>query len=130
MSYLQLILTIVLFPLLLGGFHPKDQSLTPDFTKADKIEVHYFKPKSIYITYKHYDLLFLKALITKAKNNPDLHCDTTGEIIYLRNNVQLFKVYFCTRETGSKYNSTGAVTFKLDTQDVKVLNYGFRNVDK
>jgi hypothetical protein len=39
--------------------------------------------------------------------------------------MQLFKAYFCSRGSGSKYNSSGAVMFQVGRNKIKArLNYG------
>jgi len=94
---------------------------------ANYAEIRFFKGKqpSIYKTYKDIDLLYLKTLITKAQNKNNLICDTTGEITYFKNHTPLFKAYFCTSGSGSKYKSTGGVMFSNGTVKIKAfLNYG------
>ena len=63
-------------------------SLKYKLSEVDNVEIHFFKGKQgNYKTRKLMDLLYLKELITKAKNNSDLQCDTSGEIIYFNNLV-------------------------------------------
>jgi hypothetical protein len=61
-------------------------SINDKLKEVTNIEIHFFKAthgdSAIYRTRKRIDLLFLKELITKAKNKPGLQSDTTGEIIY------------------------------------------------
>jgi hypothetical protein len=100
-------------------------SIQNKLKKVNYIEIRFFNGKEmkVYKSDKKMDLLFLKELITKANNNTALKCDTTGEIIYFKNKVQVFKAYFCTKATGSKYD--GAVTFRANNQKViSLLNYG------
>ena len=91
------------------------------------IEIHYFKGNKVkvYKSNKGIDLMYLKGAIKKAHNEPNLQCDTTGEIVYFKNKTPLFKVYFCTKLSGSKYSHTAFVMFRLGTHNMKSkLNYG------
>lgn len=106
----------------------KDSSIKNIMNQTNNIEIRFFKGKKdrVYRSKRRIDLLYLKDLITKAKNKSDLLLrDTTGEIIYYKNKVQLFKAYFCTRESGSKYDTEGTIIFEDGINKTKaVLNYG------
>jgi hypothetical protein len=94
--------------------------------QANLVEIHFLKGKkpSVYKTKRAIDLTYLKDLITEAKNNPSLKCDTTGIIIYFNNNIELAKVYFSSKDTGSKFR-TGAVILKSgDKNIISLINYG------
>ncbi len=98
----------------------------PNLDNVNNIEIHFFKGKpSTYKTNRPIDLNYLKELITKAKNVPALQFDTTGEIIYFQDKTPILKAYFCSRGSGSKYKSTGAVMFRIGPTPIKaLLNYG------
>ena len=98
-----------------------------NLNNVNNIEIHFFKGKpNVYKTSRPIDLNYLRELITKAKNIPALQCDTTGEIIYFQGKTPVFKAYFCSRGSGSKYKSTGAVMFfQIGSSAIKsLLNYG------
>jgi DNA-binding MltR family transcriptional regulator len=80
-----------------------------NFSKADKIEIKFYKGRKqlAYSTTDKNIVDAFKELIVKSKNNPTAICDTTGEIIYLKNNQRLLKVYFSTHATKSKYRHPG-----------------------
>ncbi len=121
----KIAMPILAFFLFVPIGHAKDSSIENKLNNITRVEIHFFKGKQrkVYKSNKKMDLLFLKELITKAKNNTDLRCDTTGEIIYFENKVQVFKAYFCTKATGSRYD--GSVTFKTNNQKItSLLNYG------
>jgi hypothetical protein len=52
-------------------------------------------------------------LIKNGKNKESLKCDSTGEILYLHDHHQLFKIYFSTRITGSEF-TTDAITYTMN----------------
>ncbi|MDB5286535.1 MAG: hypothetical protein JWR05_1484 [Mucilaginibacter sp.] len=91
---------------------------------ANKIEIKFKgRPTYIYKATKQ-DALYLKDLILKAENKINLKCDSTGEIVYFKNEAPILKVYFSTLQTGSKYKD-GAVVFKLNGEiKIALLNYG------
>jgi hypothetical protein len=104
----------------------RSQNLS-NLKQANYIEIRFFKGKqpAIYKTKRDMDLLYLKPLITKAQNKNDLVCDTTGEIIYYKDQTPVFKAYFCSSASGSRYKSTGGVMFNDGDAKIKrVLNYG------
>ena len=82
----------------------------PNIRQTNAIKICFFKAKKpfVYTTKNHKHLIFFNSLVkqtllnNKSVNNEML--DTTGEIIYLKNRLPIFKVYFSTQITGSKYN--------------------------
>jgi len=83
-------------------------NVNTNLSKVNKIEIKFYKGKKP-LTYPITDnniVNAFKEMIVKSKNNPELICDSTGEIIYLNNNKTLLKVYFSTRATNSKYRSS------------------------
>jgi hypothetical protein len=102
-------------------------SIIAKVKQTNYVEIHFLKGKQpdVYKTKRAIDLTYLKDLILNARNNSSLRCDTTGTIIYFKNKVELAKVYFSSRGTGSKYNRTNAVAFSSNNGDVvSALNYG------
>jgi len=71
----------------------------------------------VYSTTGKTQISFFKELIIKGKNMPNLKCDSTGEIIYLKGKQHLLKIYFSTRASGSKLSS-GAVTYKINNNTI------------
>ena len=123
----KIIIFVTMLMCLLSKTHAQNSTLKKELKGINYIEIHFFKLNKtlLYRTKKSIDIQYLTDLITKAKNDPTLQCDTTGEIIYFKGKTALFSAYFCTRETGSKYNSTGVVSFKNSTNKMKaLLNYG------
>jgi hypothetical protein len=107
--------------------YSQNNDLINKLSSVNYIEIKFLKGKQpdVYKTHKSIDILYLKDLITKAKNKPELVSDTTGKIIYYKNKKQLFEAYFSSKQSGSKYNSSGAVMFQNSQRNVKsLLNYG------
>ncbi|WP_295674277.1 hypothetical protein [uncultured Mucilaginibacter sp.] len=102
-------------------------SIIEKVRQANRIEIHFLRGKQpcVYKSSKKIDLTYLKDLIIKAKSKHDLQCDTTGIILYFRNKVELAKVYFSSRGTGSKYKYIDAVVFNSNNKNIlSQLNYG------
>lgn len=116
-------LIIVLSSLILLSFsNYKQEDDIADISKSNKIEIHFFKGKKpgFYSTTNKLQVFFFKDLIKKGKNTPNLKCDTTGEIIYLKGKQRLLKIYFSTRASGSKLSS-GAVTYTINNTTITSL---------
>ena len=93
----------------------------PSYLKANQMEVRFFKgQRFIYKTSDKNHLSFFKEMVTKSKNDLHLKCDTTGEIIYLKNNKPLFRVYFSSKITGSKFKNS-SVTYSINGQSFTSL---------
>jgi hypothetical protein len=96
-----------------------------DFTNANKIEIRFLKAKKLfsYTATNKDHLAFFKNLIKKGKERHGLKCDTTGEILYLKNDKILLKIYFSTRVSGSKYSSSAMVYTINNHINTSLLTY-------
>jgi hypothetical protein len=102
-------------------------SIIEKVMQANNIEIHFLRGKQpcVYKSSKKIDLTYLKDLIINAKSKHDLQCDTTGIIVYFKDKVELAKVYFSSRGTGSKYKYIDAVVFTVNNKNIlSQLNYG------
>jgi hypothetical protein len=124
MIHIKPVITKMSFLFLLLLHYPvHSESLMPlDFTKADKIEIHFKNNRKQlkYVTTGKNHLSFFKDLIIKSKNNSNLKCDTTGEILYIKDNQLIFKVFFSTHITGSKFRSS-TITYTIDNHPTTSL---------
>nr|WP_221284779.1 hypothetical protein [Mucilaginibacter sp. SP1R1]MBB6150852.1 hypothetical protein [Mucilaginibacter sp. SP1R1] len=93
-----------------------------NISKSNKIGIRFFKGKKpiVYSTTNKTQLSFFKDLIKKGKDTPNLKCDTTGEIIYFKGKQRLLKIYFSTKESGSKLSS-GAATYTINNNTITSL---------
>jgi len=102
-------------------------SIIEKVKRANYAEIYFLKAKLPYVykTKRKIDLICLKTLITAAKDDPGLKCDTTGMIIYFKDKVGLARIFFSSRGTGSKYNFIGVIAFKINERNItSKLNYG------
>lgn len=120
--YTKLIIIVLSFLISLSFSNYENESDIANISKSNKIEMHFFKGKKpiSYSTTNKTQVSFFKDLITKGKNTPNLKCDTTGEIIYLKGKQRLLKIYFSTRASGSKLSS-GAVTYIINNNTITSL---------
>jgi len=87
----------------------------PNLNEVSKIQIRYIKlGKQFTITNKE-TIGFFKDLVKNARNKEGLKCDSTGEVIYLNSHQQLFKIYFSTRITGSKFTKD-AITYNINNR--------------
>ncbi len=78
---------------------------------ANRLEVNFLKGKVIapFVLKDKSSISIFKELIRAPKKNANLKCDTTGEIVYFNNKTELFKIYFSTRISKSKYKSPAII---------------------
>jgi hypothetical protein len=87
----------------------------PNLNEVNKIQIRYIKSgKQFTITNKE-TIGFFKDLIRNSRNKEGLKCDSTGEILYLSSHQQIFKIYFSTRITGSKF-TTDAIAYAINNR--------------
>ena len=124
---IKIVLIALILLVSLLGVYAEQVQIKKRLKEVNNIEIRFFKGKKklVYKTSRPMDLLYLKELIIKAKNIPHLQCDTTGEIVYFKNKVQIFNAYFSLNGTGRELKSTEAVIFQNGADQIKaLLNYG------
>jgi hypothetical protein len=119
LMYPKLIIIVLLFLISLSFSNYTNEDDIANVSKSNKIEIHFFKGKKPigYSTTNKTQVSFFKDLIAKGKNTPNLKCDTTGEIIYLKGKQRLLKIYFSTRQSGSKLSS-GAMIYTINSTTI------------
>jgi hypothetical protein len=120
--YPTCIITITLILLSITKPHSIDQNVISDLNNVNSIEIRYLKagkPLKQVVVDKQ-TISFFKDLVKDGKEKRSLNCDSTGEILYFTNKTQVFKAFFSTRITGSKF-ATDAITYTLNNHTICTL---------